>query len=611
MADSYRFWLNWNVKDQPQTLSEHARCTFSTSASYEIPRKYRSMKVDCLNEILNPKVSLPLILFSAILLTVPILLNGVPQGNDLPQHFQFSFTFYESLRSGAASPSISSTTNSGFGDVGVRFYPPFSYYVLAFFRYITGSWFNASAVAFCFWFFVGGLGVYFWSREHFDNAGSFTAALAYMAAPYHVNEIYNASLFAEFAAAALLPFCFLFVSRICKAATLANALGLAVFFALLILTHLPSAIIGSVGLGVFSLVSLFRSPHLKTLGSLLFAVGTGLLLSSYYWLRMITELQWVNHSTVEFAQRAYDFRSNFIASYFYTSADVYADRSLGFSDLMALMAVCLFVPSLLFYLFENLRDRDARVKISGAIAVFFLAVFFATPLSSAVWENVPLLQKIQFPFRWMILVNLTGAFFVAAGFSHVWSAFSSKYRPFATLAAGLFFVAVAFTAAQVIRPALYLPKEGFDEYVTDLSHKASYSCWWPIWAKAAALSDKDDLIVNERSELATKWTAYEKIFDVGSGSPSTVQFATFYYPHWKAEVNGNQASISYDENGAMLVHLSEAPARVKVFFEEPVKIRTAGFVSVVSWLTVLLISLFLFLRKVVKYVDYYSNRKPV
>src|SRR5262249_16245863 len=159
------------------------------------------------------------------LITLPVLLFGVPKGNDLPQHYQFAVTFYDGAKEGIFFPSWSADVNSGFGDVGVRFYPPLSYYILDFFRGLLGNWFYARVSTFCFWFFLGGAGVYFWAREWFSQTASLAAAIAYIFIPYHANEIYNAFTYAEFAAAAILPFCFLFVTRVCNRGRIGNCFG--------------------------------------------------------------------------------------------------------------------------------------------------------------------------------------------------------------------------------------------------------------------------------------------------------------------------------------------------------------------------------------------------
>lgn len=553
----------------------------------------------------GPRVSIPLIMLAALLLMLPIYLNGLPMGNDQFQHFQFAVTFHDSIQSGDLIPSLSTSTNHGFGDVGVRFYPPLSYIVLAGLRIVVGNWHEAAVLAFGLWFFLGGLGVYLWTRDHFGEAASLAAAFVYMIAPYHVNELYNASLFAEFAAVGLLPFSFLFVGRICRSVGWASVAGLAVSYALLILTHLPTALIGSVGLVIYALISLPAGRRARTLFALASSVIAALLLSAFYLVPMATELPFVNHSTAEFVEQAYDFKRHFIASYFYLSTEQYNEGLQWFGDMLAVTAGCLFVPSIVFYFY--MEPARSRRRIAGVLSIFLVGVFLATPLSSAVWKNVDLLQKIQFPYRWLLLINLSGSFLVAAGFGHVASAFSSRLRPLALLAAGLVTVAAAFTVAQVIRPAIYVPAGEVESYVFNLANQPSYKCWWAIWAKDSAFKDKQRAASIDPSSI-THWDEHEKRIHLGPGHPSSLRLALFYYPHWKAEANGKAAPSSYDENGALIVQLPDGPVEVRVFFEEPPAVKAAGVVSAVFGLAVLFTMLSLLIRN---YVNRYSNRKPV
>src|SRR5262249_8844445 len=154
------------------------------------------------------------------------LLWGIPTGNDLPQHFQFAVTIRNSVEHGVLFPSWAADVNGGFGDAGVRFYPPLSYYVLDVFEWTFGDWFYATAATVCLMFFVGGIGVYLWCREYFSNTASVIGGIVYILVPYRVNEIYNAFTFAEFAATAVLPFCFLFVARICRRGSVYGICGL-------------------------------------------------------------------------------------------------------------------------------------------------------------------------------------------------------------------------------------------------------------------------------------------------------------------------------------------------------------------------------------------------
>ena len=92
------------------------------------------------NKIFQSRQFIYLLLIFLIsgLMVLPIYWLGIPRGNDLPQHYQFALTFQESLQNGIFYPSWSAASNFGYGDVGIRFYPPLAYYVLVFFEWITG-----------------------------------------------------------------------------------------------------------------------------------------------------------------------------------------------------------------------------------------------------------------------------------------------------------------------------------------------------------------------------------------------------------------------------------------------------------------------------------------
>lgn len=527
----------------------------------------------CLNIIL-------LLCISAAVVS-PIYFNGIPNGNDLPQHYQFAVAFKEAIADGNFYPSWSSKTNLGFGDVGIRFYPPFSYYVLAAFEAIAGNWYDGSVLTFCFWFFLSGIGVYLWTRESFSDNSSLLAAICYIVAPYHVNQLFNAFTYAEFAAASLLPFCFLFVTRVCRYGRTTDILLLGLSYALLVLTHLPMTVIGSICLLAFSIVTLNKNDYFRSILRLAFSVGIGLLASSFYWIRMATELQFVRHATDEFRSVAYDFHVNFLAAFLYVSPTEYNERSLWFSDLMLLMTLCIFLPGILLVLLRWKRTEIQVVK--APLATICIAIFFATPLSLPLWENFVVLQQTQFPWRWLAVITLMGTFLMAAAHKHVVQTFYSKLRPIAILAVGLVIATTVFTATQVIKPAIYMGRQDFIKRIDALDDAKSYECWRPIWSREAAFENLAKASAGNRPIKINSWNKNDRALIVAAGDPATIRIGTFYYPHWKATSNGLPVTIEKDENGVILIPLGKEEASIQLSFQEPQYVRVANIVSIFAW----------------------------
>src|SRR5256885_9558625 len=245
-----------------------------------------------------------LALAAGAVVVLPAILLGIPNNNDLANHYHFAIPFYEALRHGDLYPSVFGSPNFGYGDVVVRFYPPALYYLLAAGRFISGNWYAGSLFAMTLVSALGSLGAYFWARCYVPRNLSIAAALFYALMPYHLAEFYQAAQLAEFAAGAALLFALAFTKRVCDQRHWRDVAGLAIAYAGLILSHLPLAVFGSLTLLLYAFVNLssvrreteFQSAsiiRLKTFAQLAAAVFLGLGASAFYWVTMVAEMKWI------------------------------------------------------------------------------------------------------------------------------------------------------------------------------------------------------------------------------------------------------------------------------------------------------------------------------
>jgi uncharacterized membrane protein len=239
---------------------------------------------------------LGIIFLTSILVMLPILIGGIPDSQDIPQQYQFAQTFYHSLINGEYYPSWAATPNYGYGDVSVRFYPPLAYFILSFFRFVSGNWYDASLLFFTFLYFLSGVGIYLWAREKLSENSALFGAIVYILLPYHVMQVYIGAVFSEFTAVAILPFCFLFITRVCERGKPLDVCGLALGYGLLTFTHLPTTITASITFAVYALLSIKKENFVQTIFKLVLSVGFGLLLSSFYWVRMVSEMNFLKHN---------------------------------------------------------------------------------------------------------------------------------------------------------------------------------------------------------------------------------------------------------------------------------------------------------------------------
>src|ERR1044072_4581671 len=330
----------------------------------------------------------PAIVFAVIVsfvVIVPVILRGIPSNLDLTNHFRFALPFYDAIVAGCPYPGWLAESNGGYGDPSFRFYPPALYYALAAARFVIGNWYDATLVVFVMISIAGGLGMYFWAKSILAPSTAGWAAFFYALAPYHLNQLYQATLLAEWAGSAVLPFVFGFVDRVCERGRRRDVAGLAATYGLLVFTHLPLAVIGSTALVVYALV---KTRELRKLAKLAFAGLLGLSVSAIYWVTMVSEVGWNGVNNLQ-RDPSVDYRVNFLLSTF--SPD---NLNVWWMNIMALMTLLLFAPALL--LLRGVRQKAFRghpFVISPVVVLTFFALFLALPLSRPIWMLLKPLQE--------------------------------------------------------------------------------------------------------------------------------------------------------------------------------------------------------------------------
>ncbi len=537
-----------------------------------------------------------LVAAASILIVLPIVYFGIPDTIDLPQHYRFAQVYYDSIVNGDLFPGWAGNQNHGYGDIGIRFYPPLAYYILAFTRILVGNWYDASWITFVFWMVTGTFGIYRWARCWFTTKESSIIAGIYLLIPFHLHQLYTGfNQFSEFAAASILTFCFAFLTRIFQHGKIRDIIGLSVFYSLLILTHLPSAIVGSFCLFLYFLTFLKKNELLQPFLKSATAVTLAMAATSFYWIRLITEIQWLNHETERFSTGYFGFASNFFPSSYFFDGGVLLSRLIV--DLTTVFTMIFFVSAFFYLGYRNKKSRglDCTKSIfKTVLPVGVFAFLMYTPISKPIWVLISPLQKIQFPIRWMPVAAMCGAMICGATVNYLIkkNCFQKRiyFYPFLAVAS----LVLVFNFVYLLHPTSYVPieRQKFETLVKKLPSEQSFSCWWTIWSKPEAFELKDKVLTKNRQINIIDWKSEEKIFEVFEGNASIARIAIFAYPHWKATVNGLSVPTEKDENGALLVPIPAERSLVKISFVEPQVNRIGEFLSIAAW--ILLFGLFVF-----------------
>jgi hypothetical protein len=212
------------------------------------------------------------------------------------------------------------------------------------------------------------------------------ASILYSVAPYHLNQLYQATLLAEWAGSAVLPFVFGFVDRVCERGRRRDIAGLAATYGLLVFTHLPLAVIGSTALVVYALVKTreFRKVAKLALGAVL-----GLSVSAIYWVTMVSEVGWIGVNQIQ-RDSSVDYRVNFLLSTF--SPD---NLNVWWMNIIALMTLLLFAPALLL-ITKRVATEGHPYKTSLIAPASLLRTFLQTTVGVALRGRPCRTQRLQF-----------------------------------------------------------------------------------------------------------------------------------------------------------------------------------------------------------------------
>ena len=194
-------------------------------------------------------VHVVVIIVVAMALTYPCIRRGLPLGHSTITHILYQHYFSEQIAQGDLYPRWIISMNRGLGG-GVFFAQyPLPYYVpWAIGRIIPNHWGSyeetrTQGLALAFAAILAGLFTYAWCATFADRLTAMLAAIIYLTLPYSLTiDLYLRAAIGEFWALSFLPLSFYFIERMAAGSRRAMP-GLAVAFALMILSHLFTAVL--------------------------------------------------------------------------------------------------------------------------------------------------------------------------------------------------------------------------------------------------------------------------------------------------------------------------------------------------------------------------------
>jgi len=241
------------------------------------------------------------------------------------------------------------------------------------------------------------------ARAWFGPGAGAAAGIAYALSPYFVADVYVRGGLAEVAALAVLPWAFGALLRPGKRAFVTGALAVAA----LVLSHNISALVGVPLLGATALAV---GGELRRRGVLMVALGVAL--SAFFWWPALRGKDLVQ-AEESLTAGHFDYRRHFLRPERLLPGRTAATLLSPVGPRRPVRVGELVWLGLLAAPFAGRGASAALRRRAGflaAAAVFALAM--TTSISAPLWEALPLLRFVQFPFRWLLFVTLFASLLV-------------------------------------------------------------------------------------------------------------------------------------------------------------------------------------------------------
>jgi hypothetical protein len=580
------------------------------------------------------------ILLAAVVAVTPQLIHGSSCGHDFDFHLVSWFDAQSSWRQGIVYPHWTPSANYGAGEPRFVFYPPLTWMLGAALGFVI-PW-TLVPIALTFLLLAGtGLATRALARQALNEGAATLAGCVALFSGYALFTAYERSAFAELAGGVWIPLVLLFAlaSRKQQLFTVKDNTSAAVSawkraldgstvpLALAVAgAWLSNPTVGVMACYLLAAVTLTQALLLRSLAPVLrAAVGAmlGIGLIAVYLLPAAWEQRWVDiHQVTEDPGQTLE--NNWLFAIHNNPVLAFHDEVLHTASMIVVLMIAVTLISLLICWLRGCLPGKRRWWIPLAL-IPFVVLFLQFSFSRLVWNLLPELRFLQFPWRWLIVLEAPMAIFFAAAvdYARPWRRIAVAVASIALFVAMTVFASKNFSQGCEEEDAVpgmlsaYHAGQGFigtNEYEPIGADNSLVATGLPLTClvsdPATELGRKTD---SEDDEDMLAWDATQHSCAAAFGAAAkpgaehlrihAVTDRAGYlvlrlrsFPAWRVRVNGSAVtSLPRREDGLMAVPVPQGPVELAVDWTTTTDVLAGRWLSVLALLA--LTGVFLLERK--------------
>jgi hypothetical protein len=464
---------------------------------------------------------------------LPFFVIGMPRGHSVESNLAWHLGFCEELEAGTLYPRWLSSGFLGFGSPSFYFYGPLPFYVSAAFQTVLPpdmAW-HAVGASFGLGIALSGLFAFLWLRRHVDPGIAAVCALVYVVLPYHYEfDALRRAAIGEVWAYVWMPIVLLGVDRL-AAGRRGGFVVAVVGYLGLFLSHPPATVVFSwlpLGYAVFASDRRWRCLLATSL-----AFVCSLALAAPY---LATAVLTQKHAVFAFMwEDWYSFTNHFLLE---DSRTEYRSRlNVVLLSMAAASAACVA------FLYVHRATMQVRRPLVWFWALACAAVgLLMVRVSEPLWWASRVLPKLQFPSRFLLVLDVAFAWLLAAFLATRRGAGGWAGR---SIVAGLIVGGVVMAGIGAYRTRWHFIGESAQNERIQRYAEKGFDWWRPVWAGseiAASWDDEGGLTPEAAREVRGAEGRILAYSQKGSTISVTVESAAaadlvvgqFYYPAWVA-----------------------------------------------------------------------------
>lgn len=586
-----------------------------------------------MNKHVLAKVIFPILIICLSLIPLIDLLHpGLPFTHDGRDHVARIANFYQNLQEGNFIPRWAGNLNWGYGHPVLMFLYPLQSYFASIFHYSGFSFVDSTKMVFAISYILSGLTMYLWLKEFLPKQGAFIGSLLYIFAPYRFVDLYVRGAIGEHVAFIFPPMVLYFLLKISNSINLTGQRKMpapylrsgdaktktsgaskqsmgengkylifgSLSLAALILSHNAISLMFLPIIMLYIIFLIFNSKNkLSLILNTCFLILMGFSLSAFFWMPALAEGKYTLRDIVTSGSIEKNFANFFQLIYGPWSYGISGQFTLQIGILHWLSV--LFAFPVCFYLYK--KKNSLFVFTIGILIIFFISIFLVTGYSQIIWKNISIMQKFQFPWRFLSVSVFTSSVIGALVLSYFPKSTNppllkregqggSKNTVFLIILTSIIlFLNKGYWHA---KSYLYFPDSYYSSVYKGTTDTGESSPIWSVRFMEKQPKSQIEVISGKAGikKLISSSTFHEYLVD--AESTARLKENTLFFPGWTVMVDNKPVEVQYqdpDYRGIMTFKITKGMHDVVVKFEETKTRLVADIISGSSFLILVIISI--------------------